>query len=561
MVSLATGNSILANGPITAKLFNDQYYSGDVLQKSNGGDRDHDIYIYPVPILNANVAPLVDGRPVLLKEFVRNRRFTGDSMSSRFKENNSAISRIIFYDYPDVVKAFGLWRLPVDMFKGLYYPEDVATAPLIDPNGSVKDAYITVAAHEYAHVTQFVSGVVNYVPAEGMAVAMEMNYRLHNGVILSFRAGVYVQHFLVPLYRGYYNPMFSGTGAAVAIGVVTYGAGLFWNYFTEQYDFNNQLIRRCYDLQTAQNITDAHDQNGLIQEYETNPTGLSLALDQALGELYNKNLKDAFTDFSISAVLLRNNTSIPDQYKTKFPYFIYSSEYSDISTTYNNIHELAYWWEVLQIDFPMIFTDPDYTKKFPFTFGDSMVPTLTGPYETSAWDMTMLAFSILPQTTSIDIEVLAGEWRITLMQFTSDDTAAGEFIIDGPTAIDSSGTLSFDIGSYGFSPYAPIRLVCTHVSITDQGILENHSGAIPDSGYIIINPNIPPLAARNNGKHQVRNAAHEAFEKRTGINGKAKLTQTSRLQVKSVANLSKTVGERIKQLLPDKKDDTQEQSQ
>jgi len=79
----------------------------------------------------------------------------------------------------------------------------------------------------------------------------------------------------------------------------------------------------------------------------------------------------------------------------------------------------------------------------------------------------------------VTVDVAEGEWRLSVVQFTSDGTPVGQFIIDGPHA-NNGGQTVFDISQFPRDPESgSVRLVCANVGIHDYEGLNNWCGAAP----------------------------------------------------------------------------------
>jgi hypothetical protein len=254
--------------------------------------------------------------------------------------------------------------------------------------------------------------------------------------------------------------------------ISTYGAQLFWNYLREQFDFNNQTIRRTIDIlanETAGPLLKANNFPHSIFAVINN-TGSSFAFKKALKELFNKDIRDVWNDFSISLVLLRNNTSIPVAYRHKYPYWTFNSQYVGYPTIFSNYSQFnssqyASWWEMMENNgtIPANWGTP-YT-------GQTVVRTLPSNFSANVKNLMTLSFNVPKNLSTVTVTVTAGEWRITLLQFTSDGTPVGSFILDGPHAILNAGVHVFNIATHvpAFTPTGNIRLVCCNVTFSGTG--------------------------------------------------------------------------------------------
>jgi hypothetical protein len=279
-------------------------------------------------------------------------------------------------------------------------------------------------------------------------------------------------------------------------GLATYGGGIFWKYLQSQFDFNNQVMRRTIDILSSETAGPLLKANDFPFPYfaTINNTGGSAALDQAFKELFSKNIKDVWNDFSISLVLLRNNTAIPSKYRTLFPFWIYNTNYFGYPQLLSNmtaigIPQFANWWEVMDTNgtIPANWNTP-YT-------GQTFVRTLTGPIVGNVKNLMTLSFNVPHNTKSIKIDVASGEWRLTIVQFTSDGTSVGSWIQDGSYTVLGGGSYTFDIATHvpSYTPTGNIRLVCANVNFPDAASnpgthLADYFSPEPNTGSITITP-------------------------------------------------------------------------
>jgi len=79
-------------------------------------------------------------------------------------------------------------------------------------------------------------------------------------------------------------------------------------------------------------------------------------LDQALQSLTSNygapvTLSNAFTDYCVSVALLRNNASIPDKYKSKYPYWVFNrhaSYWDSFTNIALGLSDIAFWSDALE---------------------------------------------------------------------------------------------------------------------------------------------------------------------------------------------------------------------
>ena len=276
----------------------------------------------------------------------------------------------------------------------------------------------------------------------------------------------------------------------------------------EQFDSNFQLIRRCNDIAGELSTFNLYN-NNIVRGYRSNTLPSNNILQQALKELYNKDYKDIWHDFCTAQVLLRNNTSIPSQYRIQYPFWMYNSAYSGYakilqSLQFIGLPQFANFWEKLQTNafiLPNMILPPMPASSLFQTFIPSL-PDLDFPvseFDVITTDMTNYSYYIEKTLNTIDINVHAGEWKFSLIQFTSDGTQSGQFIIDGPhyvNATDSSINVHFDISGHvpAFTPDGNIYLICSCISLTNQPGLAVYLGYPLESGWLTISLDAPAPA-------------------------------------------------------------------
>lgn len=467
------------------------FYTGVVVDAMNGGSKAYDCYALPYPDLNAYVSSL---DPLNIPSEIEHAHcFShGDNPVTNVHEAYSSVSSTTLWDNPAWI--FDTLRLPLDVLKGeVSYPENAPTTAIPTNVGAV-EAFIGINAHEFVHEAQVASGVLRFLPLEAMAVGIEMDSHAVGDTFAPFRAAAFTQR-LTRMLRGDFNAM-----RPDALGLTTYGMGMWWKWLQDQFDHNNQVMRRTMDVLSSEMIGPLLEANDIPDTLTVNPVsavGSSAALDRALRDLFNKNIKDVWTDYSISATLLRNNTSIPPQWRTYYPYWMFNTKYNgfnkifDVTALYGT-SQFADWWEKMENNavIPANYNTP-YT-------GQTFIPTLPNLFETSALSLSTYAFNVTRPSqggpASIKVTVPTGEWRVALVQFTSDGTQVGSFIADGPHVVSASGTntITFNVAGHSpaFSDTGNIRLVCVNVTFngTGQQLSEYYTVETPNASIKIEAP-------------------------------------------------------------------------
>ena len=485
---MADGNTILANLPVNATVGSGLlgYYSGDVLQQSGGDNSKFNINCFPAA-LNADVDAEQPADSSLLPSCGCTHPFnTGDNPATKYVEGRYYLCGTNSFDNPQWSQV--AFKLPINMWNGAYFPEQAATAPT-PTSPTLEEIHRNVMSHEFAHVSNYGSSGIDGVPTEAMATSVECDTAISGGVALGFRASSWSQMHTA-ITRAGFTPM--SADGLVGQTFSTYGSSYFWTYLAEQFDYNRQIIRRVNDIMGSKAITDLYKANNFANRIITTPTGGSMALNQALGELYGKNIKDIWNNFCVSLVLLRNNTSIPAQYRTQYPFWIYSTQYVGnpiilAALTSLGQPQFSNWWDMVSND-GIIPANWNGGALPPSSIGQTVIRTLPSTFTQSVPDLTNLSFSVPSGTNTVTVNISAGEWRISVFQFTSDTTPVGTFIMDGPYTITGAGSHVFNIAAHSpaFTPSGKIRLVCTHVSLTDLGGINNYLGTQTNTGTISI---------------------------------------------------------------------------
>lgn len=464
-------------------------FTGIAIPRMNGETTQTDVYTFNLGIENANS---VLGDPLILPmlEDGPNSFQAGDNPVTTIKENLGSSIYNNYYDTEEwSLEAPGL---PIYVLNGKTYPEqngDQNIVPLpefpVDPT-KILDF---VVGHEYLHNTQTLQGTTQFLPTEGQAAGIEMDPRLNHGVFSFFRQNRWTQ-YLATIIRGDWPltlPEIAAQNSDIP-GIPTYGSSIFWRYLATQFDYNYQVMRRMSDILSNETLNPILIENNIpfvISSYGYggqigyNPEGSLLALDQALHELHGRNIQEVFGAFAVSLALLRNNTSIPSPYRHEYPYWL-------CSPTYPGYQELspnpvyAAWWQDYQ-DNNVLPVDPT----FPPYEGQNFVPILTEAIvEYPMKDMTMLIFEVPKGTNFIDIHV-TGEWRLSVVQFNSDGTPEGEYVMNGEF-INNGGQTFFDVRH--FTGEGSIRLVCAHVTMPTYQGLASFCGEGDYTGTISIYP-------------------------------------------------------------------------
>lgn len=478
----------IVSDEVTAKtgtIFGTNGYEGMVLSEMSRGSDSFDFMTIETGDVNAFVAN---------SQIFENIADGGDNVTT-VPEEFFAIPTITFFLETES------WSLPLnylpagtfeDFATGAIFPEDMGAVGPSTPATPVQ-VLSSIQLHEFIHNSHASNGSLYYISTEGIATAFESDQRYSKDLWTGVRPSSWIIAIILS-GRGAYP----ATSPDEVIPGGTYGQSLFFLFFCHEYgstgfDPNYQVLRRWADISALETIIpylDSEDYATIASNTDgefLNMTGRNLDLAQAMDELHSKDLRDVYTDYAISMTMLRNNTSIPPAYRTHRPYCLASSAYPGSSTL--NPPSLP----------PFLATMFDYVQTNKLTgftvFGVSTVfPEITGadapgfgllPFE----DMNMIIFDIEHATVDeVTVFVSAGDWRLAMVQFTSDGTPAGVFMMDGVHSVTGPGFATFDVTAFDPLPGNPllngrIRLVCVHVSLNDYGSVLDNFRTVPGTPY------------------------------------------------------------------------------
>jgi hypothetical protein len=491
MVSLVDGQIIFDNLPnVNATMISDKIkdFNGNIMLPTGGINKNFNYNVVPTTVDNANprrLLPLVTG---VVPGRQCHKRY-GDNPATSFIEGSYNLGIINMYDTN--TRHLGVIKVLPSMLSGSYYPEQAGTAPVPTPvaQGSV-DSILFLTYHEFTHATEMAVGSLEMTSVEAMATAIECDPSANNGTISAFRPEFWF-NMIGGITRGGYSPMIPDL--QLASPTRSYGLSYFWTYMAEQFDPNHQVMRRVNDILGSLNTFNLFSEN-IIRTFKGSLLPVNIVLKQALAELYQIDIRDLWHDFGTMQVLLRNNTSIPSKYRFQYPFWLFSKKYDGypqvLSTlTSVGVPQYADFWDVIVENRPIppnMIAPIIRSPMRPFMAGETFMRTLPANAIINTVDLTNYSFSVPPSTGFININVTKGQWKFSLLQFTSDGTSVGNFIIDGPYYIENAGTLKLPVASRvpSFTAEGIIYLVCSCVSVTDLGGLENYLGTAVQSGSL-----------------------------------------------------------------------------
>lgn len=451
-------------------------YTGFVLSPMNGGSNAFDVY----SIINTTNTPATGSEQGVPFNLQGDTVYpVGDNPSTKLIEQYTVPGLMLAQEDGENGRAVkAILGLSPNVLDGLTYPEDILSTPL--PTASTPlEAFDFWVGHSFYH---YPSGIILLCPLESWATTIEMDRLATNNRIGPYRAADWVEAH-TKFTRGTISICEPGVGRE------NYGSSLFWKYMAMQFDTNNQVIRRTMDIlnaETAGPLFKANNITFLAGTLILNSSGVILALEQSLNELYGLDLSEVFNDFCISSVFLRNNTSIPTKYQNNYPYWIYQPDYPGYTQLVNAIpfnswKPYADFWKRLDDN---LIIPPSYLRAD--GRGQTFIRTLPTTTTENLKDLHYLAFAIPNGTTSVKVTITLGNWLLTVAQFKSDGTSAGIWNQDGSYAINGAGTHTFPISTHvpAYDATSKLCLICVNTTITDLGGLDNYFAPPPISGTI-----------------------------------------------------------------------------
>jgi hypothetical protein len=240
------------------------------------------------------------------------------------------------------------------------------------------DSFLQVMSHELYHGTvdsQVSEWAGNNVNTEGNALAQNLiTQYFMNGIDSSGNdigeiANIHIAweayfiYYLLFLMRGVYprsNTTYSTKTNNIKNYTSTtgmYGEAMFMIYMMFQEDTLYQILRRTNDILAVSN--DYLYNNGLVNGgvKALSVEAIHEAEKQAFSELMlakSKSLEyeQFFANFCVSMLVLRNNSSIPEKYRTSFPYWVYNRS-ADYRTTFLSLLRPCSMWSDLDQSRPM----------------------------------------------------------------------------------------------------------------------------------------------------------------------------------------------------------------
>ena len=452
-------------------------YSGVVAPLVNGGSDAFDIYLIQPGFTNATSRQI---ESFITWSSTRGDRdyAIGDNSNTILKEYLGTPTSYLLFDTNDWLLDDVL--LTVEFFANPPLPEDVASFPPALPTTPFA-VLASTNNHEYLHSVQQGLGLYPSIDAEAQATGVELDPSINQGDYFTGRTRSWAR-FIVLHSRGKWPLLKTDSEFAGFFNTFTYGQGIWWQWLAKLYDENYQVMRRTNDIM-ATVWGPLH-----VQIVPLLQTGLfygganRLSVQQALEDLNLPSLSELYRDFAISTALLRNNGSIPIEYRAQFPFWMAQPAYPDAGTVTFFAHQpVRHWWH--EFDTNLV---PSPASRFAVSpavdpdarFNSFQIPLMVGPaFELEFEDLTSYIYFVnRANVDTVVVQSTLGRIIVTMLQFTPNvPDINGTFEIEGPTGkpieLEIGESHSFTVAN--FDGAGLIRLVISNVSVTDFGGINN----------------------------------------------------------------------------------------
>ena len=385
------GSSLFGVTTYTSNLTdtNNGEYIGYSLTRPGNGSNGRMVSALPYNVGNSNANLLYPSQTPATSL----KKYRGSNPYSTFYESTSNPTNTIdytfkFFGYVFCDLNFDIWNTTPESMKVV----DSSFAKVItDPSRIDR----TIHLHETCHSQETSIGSIWFGNSEGHATCIELDSPLfRGGVGIASRMHRQFSAYLNTHYKGwmpftqgalnYTNNAYSANnlgilGQTYQVGTVyitsnIYGEGVAYRYFSEQYDKNQQIIKRSNEIAIANGAKQVTS-NGFTCLYDQilpNCQNAKFNYAQALWEVTSANGSSkeiglGYSEYALSSVFLRNNTAIPLQYRYLYPLWITNAT-SPISSAIAGIYNLVSGVYPLPENFCMWSdidgTIPIYTEKY-----------------------------------------------------------------------------------------------------------------------------------------------------------------------------------------------------
>jgi hypothetical protein len=217
-----------------------------------------------------------------------------------------------------------------------------------------------ITAHEISHgMRDIASGVIagrNLMNSEGHATSAELSYikkiipsegmdpfrnSQWSAYINCSSRGAWPVEYVFHAYEGQLHTLGFTQNRVRGAFMAQYGESIFYNYLVTHHDVNQQIERYFNDL-LQQKLKEGFLDAGFYtwgQRYGKSIKSSQLALDECIQAVTaaqgsQKTLGEIYTNAVVAQALLRNNSTIPDKYKTYQPYWVFQRDAPWLSNLY-----------------------------------------------------------------------------------------------------------------------------------------------------------------------------------------------------------------------------------
>lgn len=297
-----------------------------------------------------------------------------------------------------------------------------------------------------------------------------------------------------------------------------------WRF--KKYDNNFQHTRRGMEIMATMlaNRPFANNTNQSLF-YMRQPVGWQLAMKEAMMELSQIDISELVHDCNITMSLMRNNTSIPEKYRSVFPFWYFSKSFvGSVPLNYGAGYETV--WDDIDELKPIQKTDSTYGRTdeafqnhcihpvWPRTDGEGNIDwsgnldadTSDFGYDGHVKEITreMLSLThltfVLPETFD-KIKVTGGstfdgnvEYDVSVVRFNPDGTTVGQFLQDGPYRLAVGGEKEFNLSMFQNTGSGYTKLVVSNIRISDLNMIR------PEEEKDLYDYNFDTRTIYNNGK-------------------------------------------------------------
>lgn len=399
-------------------------YIGIILPKMNGGSPDFDVYILNLGVTNGfstDISPYINPET----EIDNNIYGIGDNPNTTVVESLAAPTHFTVFDSPDWTE--DTLGYPDTFLNNPPLPENMNTAP--GPSAIPSDRlFYALSSHEYIHSLHFGTGMILVVDSEAQCTGFEMitglNGGPNEGSMMTFRPRAYVS-YITGMSRGVWPLGLSGR---------SYGAGMWYDYVFKKYDKNQQAVRRSTDILSSEYMTSLKNAASVDTLFEALVGGADyaggqrLAFKQAFNEILSLNIEDIYRDSIIMTALLRNNGSIPDKYKSTYPYQVCSANYP-FNNQMSSRPGFDTWWDSFDNNDQNFQASGDTQNissanviKWGLDDPHSLLPKLGDlngdPFVVE--DLSSGIFVLEDSLNTVTVEITQGTWSATVVQYTAN---------------------------------------------------------------------------------------------------------------------------------------------